>query len=436
MSYEWHANFALKRQDLQNVVEGRGRFQVVGDLYARLQLLAQSLEDQRWNTEAKSHIVREKRPGGKVEIPRTYLRLTMTYHDRPSETWYTAEHIKPCLETYAPLGFATPRLTETDLACLPEHSFFLYVPFTLAAPYISQDDEPFYVHENPVRKDHVIRVPIVGSTSWKGSFRAALRWTLRVSDEDPLVVRLLGNPKGEGENFRRGRLSFYPTFFDALEVQVINPHLRETGAGDKPIHIEGVPRGAKGAFALLYTPITPNEPKPNVPLPTWEDVLKDLEHVGRATYTLLAETGFGAKTSSGMGRAEDDIPGAYLLIHRWVETTPTLPPPPPGERPPERFQPDDDEFLDEEGNWPYYETNEKMEAHITGNAARRRYRKQRMAYRRWLREREPWAEWEQQVARLREQVERRMLHLDLKHLEEVKRLRERVENVGKGGGDE
>lgn len=173
-----------------------------------------------------------------------------------------------------------------------------------------------------------------------------------------------------------------------------------------------------------------------MPLPTWEDVLKDLEHVGRATYTLLAETGFGAKTSSGMGRAKDDIAGAYLLIHRWVETTPTLPPPPPGERPPERFRPDDDEFLDEEGNWPYYETNEKMEAHITGNAARRRYRKQRMAYRRWLREREPWAEWEQQVARLREQVERRMLHLDLKHLEEVKRLRERVENVGKGGGDE
>ena len=171
------------------------------------------------------------------------------------------------METYAPLGFATPRLTETDLSCLPEHSFFLYVPFTLAAPYISQDDEPFYVHENPVRKDHVIRVPIVGSTSWKGSFRAALRWALGINDEDPLVVRLLGNPKGEGENFRRGRLSFYPTFFDALEVQVINPHLRETGAGDKPIHIEGVPRGPKGPSPFCTPLSPPTNLSPTCPCP-------------------------------------------------------------------------------------------------------------------------------------------------------------------------
>jgi CRISPR-associated protein Cmr2 len=256
--------------------------------------LAQTVLDEDWSTKAKE-VYREE-----IALP-------------PSgEHSYTA-YVGRVTESYARLGFATPRLDGRDLLHLPSHSFFLYVPFRLASPYISTDDAPLYVHENPVRKDHVIRVPIVSSTSWKGAFRAALRWRLEVDDADEEVVRLMGNTKGAGEGFRRGRLSFYPTFFDALEVGMINPHYRKSGAGWQPIHIEQVPRGAGGAFALLHTPIVPDTPKEA--LPSWEDVLHDLDLVGQACYTMLAELGFGAKTGSGMGRVAAEIPDAYLRIN-------------------------------------------------------------------------------------------------------------------------
>jgi CRISPR-associated protein Cmr2 len=441
MSYEWHVNFPLQYRDrrdpenLDAVVEGQGRFQPVRDLYARLKLLAQSLEDQQWNTKAKSRIVREERPGagGKVEIPRTYLRLAMTYHDRPSESWYTAEHIKPQLDKYSPLSFATPKLTEDNLSYLPENSFFLYIPFTLAAPYLSKDDTSFYVHENPVRKDPVLRVPVVGSTSWKGSFRAALRWILKTEDADPRVIRLLGNSKGEEKNFKRGRLSFYPTFFDALEVQVINPHRRETGAGDKPIHIEGVPRNAKGDFALLYTPIIPS--KPDGPLPDWNEVLEDLNHVGQAAYTLLGETGFGAKTASGMGRATEEISGAYLLMHRWIEVSPELPSPPSDKPPPEQFQPDSKKFLDEKGRLLLYD-NDKLEDHIAGQKARSEYKRQRKACEKWREQRGEWEAWKQEIALLEGRSERRMIQSKLNRLDDLKDLRRQVEKQVKERNDE
>lgn len=429
MTYDWHATFPLeeawdqmvrdtRHKDLiealaRKLVAGEGPFPAVCDLYARLHLLAQSIDDRtakgEWSTQVKG------------------------VHSSVLLGGHYAEYARGQLRDFGALGFATPRLTEPDLARLPENSFFLYVPLTLATPYISRDDEPFYVHENPVRKDHVLKVPIVASTGWKGAFRAALRRTLPADDDDDRVTFLLGNAKGEGGeaggDLRRGRLSFYPTFFDDLAVQVINPHLRETSAGDKPIHIESVPRKAKGTFALLYTPLVPRDSLSA--LPTWEEVLTDLDRVGRATRVLLADLGFGAKTGSGMGRAEDEVSGAYLLVHRWIETLLPLSPPPPGERPPQEFVPDDPEFLDPEGNWPHYETNAEMEAHVLGNAARRRYKRQRIAYRGWLRAREPWAAWEREVSALKEQTTREMLRLNLARLGEFDRLAELV----KGGGD-
>ncbi len=321
MSYEWHPEFALgfsNRQDLKDVVEGHGRFAPVQDLYARLQLLAQSVEESKWNTDAKSLSQRERRPNlrGTVEIPYTYQRLTLRYHDRKERTVYT-DFIRRQMNEYADLGFVTPALTEDDLARLPPLSFFIYVPFTLASPYLSKDDEPFYVHENPVRKEHVLRVPLMSSTSWKGAFRAALRYRLQADDDaDPRLVRLLGSQKGVEKGFRRGRLAFFPTFFDALEVEVINPHSRETSAGSQPIHIEAVPPGAYGVFALLYVPaVAP----PTAGRSDWSTVIDDVLIVLKTTYTLLVELGFGAKTSAGMGRAAMTIPQVsggqgYLLL--------------------------------------------------------------------------------------------------------------------------
>ncbi len=320
MSYEWHPTFALHfgdLKDLEDVVEGRGKFAPVQDLYARLQLLAQSVEESKWNTDAKALSKREPRPlSGKVEIPYTYQRLTLRYHDRKKRTVYT-DYIRRQMKGYADLGFVTPALTKDDLARLPPFSFFLYVPFTLASPYLSKDDEPFYVHENPVRKEHVLRVPLMSGTSWKGAFRAALRYRLEAGDDDPRIIRLLGSQKGVEKGFRRGRLSFFPTFFDALEVEVINPHSRETCAGTQPIHIEAVPPGAHGVFALLYVPAVASPP----PDAQSDKItaMDDIVTVLKTTYTLLVELGFGAKTAAGMGRTTLTIPKTtgergYLIL--------------------------------------------------------------------------------------------------------------------------
>ncbi len=395
MSYEWHVEFRLnlspweeeerrikadlrrrgKRPRRSNVdkeakkrlcpaLEGRGRFTSIRDRYARLRILAQAVGadgggESRWSTLAKG----------------VYLEKVL------GEAFY-ASHLSGVEGTLQHLHLRPPPLGEEDLALLPEHSFFLYVPFTLAAPYVSKDDVAFYVHENPVRKEWVFRVPMVGSTSWKGAFRAALRYALDgAEDADPRIVRLMGNPKGVEGDSRRGRLVFFPTFFDALEVEVINPHDRKTGAGTKPIHIETVPKGARGVFALLYVPAFPADPKG--PPPAWEEVLEDLDRVGQAAYALLAEYGFGAKTASGMGRAAPGVPGAYLLVHRWVSVAPDLPPQPFPEEPPKPFRPDTDEFLDEK----------------------------------------------------RGRTERRMVRVDLVRLDDLKALRQRVEEQVKGGND-
>lgn len=324
MSYEWHVEFALKLQKwdaLQNQAraeltragggpptpgkvarkaEELARKQLkemaqCADAYAGLQLLSQAMGDEdsagQWAVQAKGAYA------DKLPAYEAYL------------------HTQNDLMTH--LGLATPMLKDADIAILPEHSFFLYLPFTLASPYMSKDDEPLYVHENPVRKDAVFRVPLISATGWKGALRAALRYTLDVPDDDPRIVRLCGNPKAAESGFYRGRLAFFPTFFDKIAVGVINPHSRETGAGQQPIHLEQVPPGARGALALLYSPCCdPVRAKHEVKFSARKLAWADAAAVLDAVYSMLVELGFGAKTAAGMGRAGRLPRGGYFLLPR------------------------------------------------------------------------------------------------------------------------
>jgi CRISPR/Cas system CMR subunit Cmr6 (Cas7 group RAMP superfamily) len=214
-----------------------------------------------------------------------------------------------------------PALLKSALECLPSYSWFLHFRFTLASPYLSKDDAPFYVIDNPVRKDKVFKLPMVSPTSWKGGLRAALRrvsmdrdqsedWSIEKERQNPEMMRLFGNVKGEEEQdqLRAGRLHFFPTFFDAIGQEVINPHDREGGAGDQPIYFECVPEETEGTFTLLYIPFdTVGKPE------GWRDpvtqqsprkmAILDMVTVAYATARLLTLYGFGAKTSSGFGTA-------------------------------------------------------------------------------------------------------------------------------------
>lgn len=194
---------------------------------------------------------------------------------------------------------------------LPDSSWLaLEVTFTLQTPWYSKDDRSFHVLDNPLRKDRVFGVPYLAAASWKG----LLRWACRMQAgllgyleqhggkldgwQDPAwIVHLFGNEKGEAEDFQRGALAFYPTWFSRIGIEVINPHSRRTRAGTQPIAYEVVPADTEGTLRLLYAPL---------PGAAARDKVKPREAVDRlleAIQALLTTYGISAKRTAGWGTA-------------------------------------------------------------------------------------------------------------------------------------
>jgi CRISPR-associated protein Cmr2 len=276
---------------------------------------------------------------------------SLVHADKPENTPYAQQLIQPALKQLEELHLipATP-----DLSALPPGSWFLQFTFTLAKPWISKDDDPFYVAEsvNPVRKDKVFKVPMMSAASWKG----LLRWTAmhtrlalqkdtlspeKFAQERFVQTLLFGDEKGEEpgqtkdfaayldalkpearQEYERllrayyelepdeplphhsGRLMFYPTFFDLIDVEVINPHSRKTRAGTHPIYLECVPQRAKGTFTLLYVPfdlVGQNQES------IVDEAGKHLRYLVPMIKHLFLTYGFSAKRTSGYGVAEDAI---------------------------------------------------------------------------------------------------------------------------------
>src|SRR5579875_2614453 len=195
-------------------------------------------------------------------------------------------------------------------APLLKHWLAIEIKFKLLSPWYSKDDRPFHVLDNPVRKDRVFGVPYMSAASWKG----LLRWAFRVhtgligpapiQDEEQrrkaeaCEVHLFGNEKGEKEDFRQGSLAFYPTWFDKIGFEVINPHSRKTRAGTQPILYEVVPAGTKGTLKLLYSPLPEAEGHAQLDRPAAINQLLD------AVWDLLTVYGFSAKRTAGWGSAD------------------------------------------------------------------------------------------------------------------------------------
>lgn len=211
--------------------------------------------------------------------------------------------------------FEQPQLS---LAELPPLSFRLSFKFTLAKPvslgetrpFFSRDEEALYVIDNPVRKDKTLRLPFLAPASYKGLLRSAARQV--IGDPPPVehdpknpvldnqqIKRLFGTDRREQtKDLRQGRLWCFPTFFREVGLKIINPHLRASGAGDKPILFETA-TGA-GNFHLLYLPfdLTPT---------SFQEVAEDLRAIALTVKELFTKHGLGAKTSSGFGLAEDKL---------------------------------------------------------------------------------------------------------------------------------
>jgi CRISPR-associated protein Cmr2 len=200
----------------------------------------------------------------------------------------------------------------TAVVHMPPLSFLVHVPFRLQKPYLSKNERDFYILDNPLRKEKIFQMPMVAATGWKGALRAAL-WQLGYKEDHEVILRLFGNPR-RSEEGQAGRLYFYATFFDKISLEVINPHNRATGVGERgPILMECVPQETTGDLVMLYVPFGPIEQSEDE---RCAEVAQDLAVLTEGIQAMLTTYGFGAKTSSGFGTVEDRLAGKGTLALR------------------------------------------------------------------------------------------------------------------------
>jgi len=239
-----------------------------------------------------------------------YHRLVATEHksdaDKLREDWIKARLAQRHIDISGLALWSLIATPTIDPLALPPYAFFLQFPFRLTKSYLSKDERAFYVLDNPVRRDKVFQLPYVAPSSWKGSLRAAL-WKLRHDETDAAIRRLFGNEKGAEEDFKAGRLRFFPTFFNQHSLEIINPHDRKRKVGKNPILFESVSAGAPGVFSLLYVPF---DRAGQDEAQTRHEVAEDLELVADGVQAMLGVYGFGAKTSSGYGAVGENFVGA------------------------------------------------------------------------------------------------------------------------------
>jgi len=228
--------------------------------------------------------------------------------DALRSTWQK-EDIKKDLETCQFDEMLSPSI---EMSLLPNLSFIIQFKFTLEKPYVSRDEQNFYIIDNPLRKDKVFGLPYVAPTSWKGSLRAAL-WQNGYKGDDAQINRIFGNERGAEEQakLRTGRLHLFPTFFNKIGFEIINPHDRERRVGRNPILMECVPIGTSGLFTALYVPYDLVGKGSEM---IKKQVSDDISIIATGLSTMFREAGFGAKTSSGYGQAKNAVEDGNIIL--------------------------------------------------------------------------------------------------------------------------
>lgn len=233
---------------------------------------------------------------------------------------------------------------------LHKYACMIKINFKFITPYISRDDNDFYFIDNPVSKEKVLDIPVIHASTWKGNLHwASLKNYVTTNqldtfefsgDKDDLfeerlrLIKLFGTEhssvsryldalyydagyetdnvfgeyiEDEYENShpdkileRRGRLTFYSSYFKNITYEVINPHDRITRSSKNgPIEIEAIDK-SKGELNILYFPFDLigkdySEVK--------EEINKDLEMTLNGVIALLETYGMSAKRKAGYGQA-------------------------------------------------------------------------------------------------------------------------------------
>lgn len=187
-------------------------------------------------------------------------------------------------------------------------SVLIKISFELKKPYISKGEGEFHilngrVTENPIVRDKLTGLPMVKPSTWKGHLRFAANKVKKYEESkeraDMIIKRLFGSEPGDENEPAKGRLYFFPTFFDDSSKDVITPLSRKARTPEKgPISIETVPKGAKGEFYLLYLPYLQGDGFKE------DEIDEDLEFLSKALKAMFYKYGFSAKKKAGFGVAE------------------------------------------------------------------------------------------------------------------------------------
>lgn len=208
-----------------------------------------------------------------------------------------------------------------NINVLPVNSFFVQFKIKLKKPFYSKDDEQFYIIDNPICKESVFKVPMMRSSGWAGALKNAIIQTNDKNKHTESVNRLFGYAAYNEDDSKKGFLMFFPSFFSNIKFEIINPHDRKTKAGINPIYYEVVPAGSIGTFSLLYVPIYfEDDEKPNAN----EKVVQDIDLISRGLKDMFLVYGFGAKTSSGFGIVEDNLPEGKITLKTKIINASTI----------------------------------------------------------------------------------------------------------------
>ena len=274
------------------------------------------------NIEKEAEVIRERLINADPNLHLCYHGLAVSSKedsaDKLRSTW-AKKNISVILTEPTWNTIREIKIPTFDFSILPQFSFAIQFTFKLAKPYISKDEQEFYIIDNPIRKDKVFGLPYVAPSSWKGSLRSAL-WRLDHEDKEEQIVRIFGNKRGEEDEsmLRKGQLHFYPTFFTMRSLEVINPHDRAKRFGLRPIYFESVPVDAEGTFSLLYIPF---DLLGSDKITARNRIASDLKLISEGLQDMFTVYGFGAKTSSGFGSARPDLTdGKIILRAEGIET--------------------------------------------------------------------------------------------------------------------
>jgi CRISPR-associated protein Cmr2 len=362
MSYDFFIDFQIEREnpakskkEIDELTTGSGKYAEVKDILSRINLLTTVYG-------VKCKLPDKKNRLNKID-PEVYAKVGEG--DSPSGL-KALIHSNGNYNDYIAYKLSELNLLginiSPDISSLPEGSWLIEFPITIAKPFISKDDVPLYIIENPVRKDKVFAIPFTSAMAWKGN----LRWTMMKVHLEPIVdepekfaetrfqhTLLFGTEKGMEEKAKgwtkyldelcpsakelyqiklkelkqnnqeeipniTGMLYFYPTFWNRIGMEVINPHDRKTKTGKNPIYYEVVPEGATGFFRLLYLPFYYlGKPLSEIKARIFED----LNGVVAGIKAMMLTYGFSAKKSSGYGVIKDgwDKKSNKLVINGILE---------------------------------------------------------------------------------------------------------------------